>query len=203
MSLLVVAVNLHEAAAIIVVVLSILSWFINLVQGNNPDGGARPQKPNAKPPATRNELEALIQELTTEKRKPQPRKESPPPPRPRPDRPRTGPAGNQQRPGSPPPYSPTRPASSAPEQKREQKPRGGSKLGDSVRGHHVGTRVESKVPEEVKTDLPPATATRAAIALPVTQKTVHPMIQLLREPNGVRQAVILNEILQRPKSLRR
>jgi len=33
-------------------------------------------------------------------------------------------------------------------------------------------------------------------------ESVHPMIQLLRNPQGVRQAILMSEILKRPKSLK-
>jgi hypothetical protein len=40
-------------------------------------------------------------------------------------------------------------------------------------------------------------------AATVASAPVHPLIRLLRDPQGVRQAVALQEILQQPRSRRR
>jgi alcohol dehydrogenase class IV len=38
--------------------------------------------------------------------------------------------------------------------------------------------------------------------LSIQHAAVHPLVQALRNPQGVRQAIILSEILNRPRSLR-
>ena len=211
----VLAVGIQEVFAVIVVVVSVLSWIMNLIQGNNWNA-QRQQKPQPKPPTTRSELEQLIKDLSkVDKRQQEPRKEAPTAvraqqqPRQRPERTRSGPQANPQRPGSPPPYSPTRQNTSArqsppaPEPKRPPANRGGANLGEGIRSQQVGSRVESKVPQEVKEDLAPVKGVQLTGNIAVVENYVHPMVKFLRDPAGVRKAIILNEILQRPKSLRR
>ncbi len=199
---LVLGVNFNEVVAIVVLVISVLSWIINVIQGKTPDGTPRPQKPKT-PQTGRSEIEELLQELTSDQRKPKPeqRKESSPPPKPPASRSRSKPKAAPQRPGGPPPYTSSRQNAPLIEPK---KPKNATpSLGESVRSQHMSNRVEAAVEHDINATVQHDLGNRIAPASATREATVHPLIQSLRDPNGVRQAIMLNEILQRPLALRR
>lgn len=190
-----------QIIGLVVVVISVLSWLVNVIQGNNPDGMPRPKQQKPKPRPSRNELEDLLQELNVEKRKP-----NPPPPPPRQAKPQVDRSRQKQkapRPGAPPPYAPSRPATSrpaAPIPDLKVVPSIAS-IGGAVRSQHLGHRVDDAVALDIASGVEQDLGVRAPLAQPISV-AVHPLVKVLRDPNGMRQAVLLNEILQRPKSLR-
>ena len=62
-SLMLGAINVSEIIGACVLVISVLSWFVNVIQGNTPDGKPRAQPQKQKPPSGRSEIEVLLQQL--------------------------------------------------------------------------------------------------------------------------------------------
>lgn len=191
-------IEVHQIIGISVLVITVLSWFVNYIQGNTPDGVPRQQRPPSKPQSGRSEIEELLQELSGEKRRPKPeqREQPPRPPRPQPERARAKPKPAPQKPASAPssgtPRTPARVAGAA-------FPSGN--LGEGIRSHQMGSQIDVAVQKEVAAvqhDL----GNRIAPAAPPQERQLHPLVKILRDPNGMRQAILLNEILQRPKSSR-
>jgi hypothetical protein len=76
-------------------------------------------------------------------------------------------------------------------------------LGAGVRSHQLGNRVEASVVRDVTEPIQHDLGNRIAAATPPQEKPIHPLVKILRDPIGVRQAILLNEILQRPNAGRR
>lgn len=185
------AVEVHQIVGISLLVITVLSWFVNFIQGNNPDGSPRPQKNKSKPQTARSEIEALLSELNGDKRKPKPEQKEP---QPRPvkalaERPRSKPKNAPQRPGAPPPYSPSR----SPRPIEGKLPT--ANLGDGVRSSQLGNPIEAAVQKDIVSAVQSDLSSRPVVAAP--ERPVHPFVKLLRDPNGARQAIILSEILSR------
>ena len=185
-----------------VLVISVLGWFVNVIQSNSANAAARQKNPNPKAQPGRSEIENLLKELTGEKRKPKPepkeaKREAQPARSQKPQNERkskpnqAGSRGGQKQPA---------PVRSAPRSTESGLP--SAHLGDGLRAHHLGNRVDAAVQKEitsaVKQDLGTPLAVPALFVTPV-----HPLVAVLQNPQGVRQAILLNEVLQRPKALRR
>ncbi len=207
---LVFGVQFGEIVGIVVLVISVLSWFVNVIQGNTVDGALRQKKPQPKPQQGRNDIEELLKGLTGEKRKPDPEQRPPQPPKPsKPaERPRSKPNPALQRPGGTPRTSaPPRQGNVGAEAKQQlgKQPAGkltSANLGSGVRSQHLGSRVDTEVAQDIGAAVQNDLGRGLAIAPSVHEQSIHPLVKVLRDPQGVRQAVLLNEILQRPKSLR-
>ena len=65
--------------------------------------------------------------------------------------------------------------------------------------NRIGAAVQQDIDSAVRKDLG-SDATSDAVH---RAGNIHPLAKALRDPQGVRQAILLNEILSRPKSLRR
>lgn len=210
----------------IVLVISVISWIVNLIQGNNPKGG-KPAKPagEANP---QSELERFLQEVVGAKPAPEPEKKRPPQQKPaRAADKRTNKPKQQRPPASQRPANPQRPAAS----QRPAADRPGARLAQShlapMAGAGEGTR--SFAPGSLATpNLGSLRGVDAGTSAPIREgglrqgigssierdmgvdgttisvqrASVHPLIQALRNPQGVRQAIVLSEILNRPRSLR-
>jgi type IV secretory pathway VirB10-like protein len=195
-------VDVRQIIGIIVLVISVLSWFVNVIQGNTPDGNPRQKKP--KPQSDSSEIERLLKELTKDKNKPrqeQERKPQPPrPPKPPEERSRQKPNPQKQRQDAQAEKASKRAAARVAE---SNLPR--SDLGAAVRTHHLSNRVEASVEKDissaVQADLGKIAPATGFVTVP--ERQVHPLVKVLRDPGGVRQAILLNEILQPPKSMRR
>jgi hypothetical protein len=196
------AVDVGQIIGLCVLVVSVLSWFVNVIQGNTPDGA--PRQPKAKPGAQtgRVEIEHLLQELAGDKSKPKRERER----REQPPRPARSPSERgqkkvksaPQRPGGPPPYVPTRPTPRVSETHLPS-----SNPGAAIRAHQIGSRVDVAVSKDLTATVQHDLGNRISAALPPERPKVHPLINLLREPAGIRQAILMNEILQRPRASRR
>ena len=213
MHILAANVDVSQIIGLIVLVVSVLSWFVNVIQGNTPDGTPRQNKANGKakikpkPPTGRSELEALAQQLAGEKNRPRPEQASqlqpqrPPKPPVDRNRPKTNPTQQRPIPQRTVPQRPGQPAA-RPAPRVSETHLASSNLGASVRGHHLANRVEEAVEREIAAPVRQDLGTRTSLIQAVPEQFVHPLVKMLREPNGMRQAVLLNEILQRPKSTR-
>ena len=191
-----VNIDVSQVIGLCVLVVSVLSWFVNIIQGNTPDGVPRPKQQNPKPRPARSEIEALLEQVTGDKQK-QARREqqnqAPRPPRPQQERPKNNGRSTSPRPGIQPAKQAARIADTH---------LADSNLGNEVRSHHMGNRVDAAVQKEITAAVQHDLGNRIAAAKPPQEQSIHPLVKVLRDPNGIRQAILLNEILQRPKAKR-
>jgi hypothetical protein len=206
---LVLADQIGQYITLAVLVLTFLSWFVKLLKG---DGGAAAQAapPRPREKELRTEIEVFLQELTKPEppkpaapaRPPAPPRKPAPPLKTKAEKPRKARLGDappkkteRQRPGS--------------TLAQQHLPSG--QLGQGVRAHvseymtsdrvtaeaqqHVGHRIE----QAVEYDLGVSAAMTNPPRMPVVK---HPLVALLSEPGGARQAFVLNEVLQKPRALR-
>jgi hypothetical protein len=195
--------DVSEWIGLAILVLSFLGWIVNAIKGNQADGPPKPPRPQPKRDL-RAELEVFLEELQTGK--PQPAA------KPQPERPK------------PPPAVAKKPQKQRPEKKPQGKPAPKtlvqptmkpSSIGGGVREHvaaymtpdRVGAHAQEhigqhRIDDAVTKDL--AGGTVAAVTpVGVLHATPHPLLQVLSSRDGVRQAILLQEILQKPRALRR
>lgn len=194
----------------IILIISVISWIVNLIQGNTPQ-----QQKGKNPPRQRPKAEELEQYLEATKSAEERERE-----RERKRQQQSKPArnGGDRRPNKSKQQQQQRPAP-AQQQQRSKNDRPGTRLAET----HLATTAlgqggrslldSQKVDAEVKLDVVSAVqrdisdAVQSDIGVDGTKvvkqaSTVHPLVKALRDPQGVRQAILLNEILNRPKSLR-
>jgi hypothetical protein len=193
-------IDVSQIVGLCVLVLSVISWFINLIKGNTPDGVPRGQQQIPKPRPARSEVEVLLEQLTSGKKKLDGREQQsqvPRPPRPQQERQKNVARTSTLRPGSQPAKQTAKQASRVADMHLAS-----SNLGNEVRSHQIGNRVEAAVQQEITNAVQHDLGNRIAAAKPVEDQPMHPLVKVLRDPNGIRQAILLNEILQRPKAKR-
>ena len=195
-----VNIDVSQVIGLCVFVISVLSWFINIIKGNTPEGGPRPNPQRPKPPAARSEIEVLLEQVTGDRQKPVRREQqlqTPRSPKPQQERQKSVSRSNSSRPGmqsaKPPAKQPARISDTH---------LTSSNLGSEVRSHHIGSRVDAAVQKEITDAVQHDLGNRIAAARPPGEQSIHPLVKVLRDPNGIRQAILLNEILQRPKAKR-
>lgn len=194
---------------IIILVLTVLGWIANAVKGFDPQGNPLPPRKKPKPQRDlRSEIEVFLEEL----QQPQARVE----PRPEPVRPQPAPAprpamGKSRQANTPAPRSDNRGKNQGKQAgKKGSAPRPqpaqltgvaraepvASRIGQTV-GQHLADRVGASVKEHL------SGGTVAPID-PIVPKSrePHPLVAFLQRPEGMQQAIILGEILQKPKVLR-
>jgi hypothetical protein len=191
---------------IIILVLSVLGMFVRAIKGNNEH--ANPPVPKNRPEKLRTEIEEFLDEIAGNSSK-KPTRPAPEQPRPA----RARPPVKQQQPKKP-------AAKAKPVVKQQSQPAKPvklseqhlqpSNLGAELRSHlatymqsdRVGQEVQrdlkNRIAEEVEADLGRPAASNSS----ATGAVVHPLAKLLREPQGVRTAIALQEILQKPRALR-
>jgi hypothetical protein len=76
-----------------------------------------------------------------------------------------------------------------------------SNLGDALRSQQLSNRVDAAVEKDITASVQQDLGNRAAPTVTI-DRPIHPLVGILKNPNNVRQAIMLNEILQRPKALR-
>jgi hypothetical protein len=198
---------------IIVIVGGFITWIAKVSkedeQKRRAAGGGRGGGPRDE--RLRTEIDAFLQEVAAAKQGPRDvvaEFEQPPPARQQP--PRQQPA-RQERP-RPQQRQPRRPAVGA----KKRKPPRTSKLGSGV-GRYVAEHMHpGEFAERVEIDVPDSIAQSVAKHLgkfssegeapvPATGASLlaREMVEMLRNPSGVRQAIVVNEVLSRPKSLRK
>lgn len=215
------AVDWGQVFGLIILVISILSWFINAIKGNPPKpagGPAGPQQP-------RNELEQFLKQVLEANR---PKPAQPPPVAPPAERPRTNPAAGRNKLKPKAKRPPIKPATPVFADEDRPAPPGSvarqhlktSDLGSGVQSHlrthlaedrreeaaqrqrmsgskHLGERVR----EEVQADLGGGLAATAPVVPPLVP--THPIMHWLAQPGSIQNAIIVQEILQKPRALRR
>ena len=201
----ILAINAGQIIGLIIFTVSVLSWFVNLVQGNQQNQAPRPKNRPRDP--VKSELEKFLQEVVGNKGQ-QEKKRPAPPPVPQQKQPR---AANDKKGGKakPPQQRPakTETATQRPGERAAASHLQSSALGQGVRSklldhmepNRIGAAVQQDIDSAVRKDLG-SNATSDAIQ---RAGNIHPLAKALRDPQGVRQAILLNEILSRPKSLRR
>jgi hypothetical protein len=205
----VLALEVGEIIGIIFLVISALGWFVKAIKG---DGGAA-NPPVRRPDGNRLEIESFLEEISSTKPNRPPAKPDRPA-RP-PERSRPAAAKTVKKPQKPP-----RPQQAAQPQKEPKRASplseqhlAKSNLGEGLRTHVSGYLQPDHIAGEVAQDLAGVlpTKTRAEIGrgpsvsgvtTSTEAKPIHPLIGLLQDPQGVRQAIVLQEVLQRPKALR-
>lgn len=212
------AIDVGQVIGLIVLVISVLSWFVQAIKGNQAQPPNRPRP--AGNPQPRTDLEQFLRQvMETNQPKPKPR-----PPEPAPEnRPRTNPAAGRNKLKN----KPKRPPIKTPEPVRladeRPSPPGSiarqhlptSTIGSSLRTHmdenrlqqeaewlrkpsgkNAGNRVNNAVQKDLGGGL--AASQDNSLVIPV-----HPIMTWLQQPGAIQNALVLQEILQRPKSLRR
>lgn len=191
---------------LVILIISVVSWLVNLVQGDKPNIKKKPPRPAG---GGQSELELFLQQVVgnTEAEKPRP---APKPAKPAGER---KPQKKQQqskqrvgneRPGSERPGNEQKSPAERPGQRLSQIHLADSTVGAGMRSHasvtqnDVANSVRRDIDENVLRDI----GTDGTVAATINRPAEHPLIQTLRSPQGVRQAIILTEILGRPKSLR-
>lgn len=155
-----------------------------------------------------NEIEAFLQKVTGQ-RPSRPAKKR---------RPKKRPPRQEQRPprrGEEPPQGRRRPPKQRPRRLKKRRPHGDQGVGSGIADHvdeyinqHVKEHIDHDVDEhvqvtivdEVKEHLGPGTPQDAK---PVGPSAAESVRALLKDPQGVRNAILVNEVLSRPRVLRR
>jgi|GEM_PF-3166263 len=200
-----------DIVGIIILVLTVLGYFVRAIKGNGDAPAVPPIRKNR--PELKTEIEEFLEEISGKAARPEPPRPAPvqrqpeqrPPPRNRPPVKQTIKKGTNKPPLAKKSLGAGKPTKSLADQHLPQ-----SNLGGGLRTHlatymhadRVGQEaqrdVQSQIPAQIKSDLGYSGAA-AATAVP---KTVHPLVKLLRDPQGARTAIALQEILQRPKWLK-
>ncbi|OYW18607.1 MAG: hypothetical protein B7Z55_10310, partial [Planctomycetales bacterium 12-60-4] len=188
-----------------ILVLTVLGWIVNAIKGNDPEGKPLPNRQRQQPKRDlRSEIEVFLEELQ-QKPNAEPRQ------RPEPVRPAVAerPRVEKSRKANPPQPKPARAKGGNSGSSKGS----GSKPRESVREHvstfmsenRVGKDVQQhlahRIDEAVEHDLAGGTVAPVAAVAP-RASVPHPLLNLLSRPEGIRQAVLMNEILQRPRALR-
>lgn len=206
------AIDAGQVFGLIILVISILSWFVNVLKqnsanakGNKPapqnsemeqflkrvldanQGNARqagdPNRPvQQKPPLP----ESRKKQKNKQQKRPQLRSNEPP----------KSQVGDRwsQRPGQ---LADQRLKTSIPSSQPDgMKARLATNHLQQLAEFHLGSRVSTAVEQDLGMGL-------ASVATTVQQRAQHPVAQLLQSPAQVQQAMILQEILQKPRALRR
>ena len=199
------ALNLGQIFGLIVFTITVISWFVNLVQGNQANGAPRPRNRPKDP--VQSELEKFLQEVVGGKR-PAEQNRSAPSAVPQQKSSRS----TNEKKGAKSKSQQQRPAKSGSGAQRQgervvQSTMPTTNFDDGVRSHHLQTTVEpgrigaavqrdidGAVLQDLGSDRSRETGQRA--------DNPHPLIVALRNPAGVRQAILLNEVLGKPKALR-
>lgn len=201
----ILAITPGQVIGLIIFTVSVLSWFVNIVQGNQQNQPPRPKNRPRDP--VQNELEKFLQEVVGNKGQPEKKRPATPPvpqqkqPRAANDKKGGKAKSQQQRPAKSETASqrPGERAAASHLQTSAMGQGGRSHLHDHMEPNRIGAAVQQDIDSAVRKDLG-SDATSDAL---YRAGNIHPLAKALRDPQGVRQAILLNEILSRPKSLRR
>lgn len=221
----ILAIDPGAIVGLIVLVLSFLGWLVNLIKGEDNVPKARPRQGNAAGKDLRSEIQDFLDELTVTRNPERPNRKPQRPPseeevlileedqpvrrpvRPaKPEKPR-----KKEKPAAA--KTPTPVASRSISQVQQQHlPT--SRLGSGVQEHiathmaagqvtaqaqaFIGHRVEQAVQQDL------GVSQQAAGAVPsLSVAKLHPTLAFLTRPGSIRDAIVVSEILQPPKALRR
>lgn len=214
-----IAVDFGTVITVVIIIIGFVSWVMQTITGQNkrPGAGGRPrQPPRPRDGRLQSEIDVFLQEVSGKKpRSDEVEIEIVPEPERRPRR-----VVKQKR--------PQRPQKARRSETQREKPRsrpgskiaqrkgpGSEHLGEEVGDHadqlgggvrsHLQEHMRDRVDERVETHLGSRRPAPEVVDLhlPGTSLALaHEIITLLRDPAGVRRAIILNEILSPPKGLR-
>ena len=200
----VLALDVGEILGVIFLVLSVLGWFVKAVKGQNGNAAA-PQAKKPAPQMRRMEIEDFLEEISGGKLRTPP---AGPVKQNKVNKPRQEQAAAAKKANKPEKASKPKPVAALAQQHLAK-----SKVGEGLRAHVSNFAKAERIPDEVQQDLKSRIADEvradlgagglAAAVPPSKRPTAHPLIGLLRNPEGVRQAIALQEILQRPRAFRR
>lgn len=209
--------------AVAVLVISFLGWIINVINGGQKKPNeARPARPEPRRPQParddrlNQEIDIFLQEVGGRR----PAAQTPqaaPAPEPAPAAPRERTLVQQTRPAQAPTAPPPRPRDkprrvvrSRPSNLDERRKVVAEELGERIRSHHVQTAIGHEATGNVAPlGTPLAATTPAAQGVELTPAAAAAasrpgdIAMLVRSPANVRQAILLSEILARPRALRR
>lgn len=216
---------------LIFVILGFLGWIMNLTSNKNAPPPAAPARPRQPQPGRaqnrderiQSEIDVFLQEVGGKKARPR----SEPPPRvveveepPRRRVPRRAPERTVRRPAAEPVRAPAPPPSRAEPAPRTEHRVGSSDLGATVReqvSRYIETaRVDQTTKQQLSSVIDRAVehhlgtlgqreAAQLAAAVDVAANVpagVHPVVGLLRDPTGVRNAILVSEVLGPPRGRR-
>ena len=188
------ALDIGQIFWLIVVAISVVSWIVNVVQGNPQNGAPRPQNRPKDP--VQSELEKFLQEVVGGKRPAVPQQKQS-----RNANEKKGGKSKQQRPAK---------SSSSSQRQGErvvQSVMPTTNFDEGLRSQHLQTTVEpGRIGAAVQRDIDGAVlkdlGSDRSRETGQRADNPHPLIAALRSPQGVRQAILLNEVLGKPKALR-
>ncbi len=200
--------NFIDAIVPFIVFIAVVSGIISsLKQSFAKNDGAKPLNPTPQDRG-QSEIEAFLTGVNSGS---QTAPQRPQPPRPQPQRPVQQPANRQK----PKPQRTTTSSDSQQTAKSQKAKRAGSGvaehvesyIGDHVRSHinrDVENFVKNDIDERVKSHLGSQSSQPVEMSASDTgSKAAEDLLKTLKTPAGVRQAMILNEILSKPRALRR
>ena len=194
---LVLALDPGSVVATIIFTISIISYFYSAIQGIS--ANAAKNKPQKKE-GPRSDLENLLNQFLGDQKKTQQGKSERQ--QQRPPKPPGNRSQSKQNPANKRPAEQQKPVQSRKVIKTSEPTLPTAQLGQGVRTHHLGNRVneavEKEIVEKVKSDLGDSYSAVAGRS----GADVHPLVKAIRDPEGIRQAILLNEILMPPRSRR-
>lgn len=194
----------REVIGIIAFVIWILGMIIRAVK-NNQEQAQAPPRPKPVPDTRRMEIETFLEEIAGG---------APNRPPVRPNPPKRPPVAKSGKKGAKPQPSAKSAAPNKPRVAMSEQHLAKADLGSGLRSHlsaymqpdrmaaEVQKDLPNRIAKEVQADLGPARST-SSIAPTSGVAAVHPLMSMLREPQQVRHAIVLQEILQKPRALRR
>ncbi len=181
---------------LLVLIFTVVGWLVNLANSQNnppPPPQNRPRPPRPRRDRVQNEIDIFLKEVRGQKPEDDIVVESlPPEPR--------------RRGGAPPP--PVVPRPEAPPAPRQRGRLGhisshmDSHVGETLASHHLESHVGEPRPVLEVLEVDAAAQMAAMPSRGAANKTPLPMLALLRDKQGIRHAMIVNEVLSKPKSLR-
>lgn len=205
----VLAADIGNYIGLAILVITVLGWIVNAIKGNDADGKPLPQR-NKPKRDLRSELEVFLEELQQPQQQPQE-------PVRRPERPanpvqsqKQKQQANRQRPPKAPKPQPTLAKTAQKPQKAKSlssqpsqslRDHVASFMGDNRVAAEVQQHLAHRVDQSVEQNLSGGTVAPVEAAQ-VRRAAPHPLLSLLARPEGMRQAILMNEILERPKALR-
>jgi len=184
------AVDMDTLLTVVLVVIMILSWLIKFVnsQQKPPAAGGRPRPPRPRDTHLSNEIDNFLQEVTGSGRK-KPKKT------PLPKRTQPNSSTVERRPAR----DSNRLESGIPSHLADSTENRISHQVEDYLKHDVNERVTEQLGSFSGGDTALSTATPLRRTSPAGARKI---VDLLRDPVGIRQAIVINELLSRPKALR-
>ncbi|MCX7408934.1 MAG: hypothetical protein NTZ32_12725 [Planctomycetales bacterium] len=194
------ALDIGQIFWLIVVSISVVSWIVNVIQGNPQNGAPRPQNRPKDP--VQSELEKFLQEVVGGKRPVEQNRPAVP-------QQKQSRNANEKKGGKPKQQRSAKSNSSSQRQGERvvQSTMPTTNFDDGVRSQHLQTSMEpNRIEAAVQRDIDGAVlqdlGSDRSRETGQRADNPHPLVAVLRSPQGIRQAILLNEVLGKPKALR-